>query len=560
MNIWFFLASLLLVFSGCIYLPASPGPSGGGQAPVVTSFYARPDTIAAGDRAQLSWEVNGATSVSIDNEIGTVALNGTRTVLPNSTTTYILTATNQYGTTTARVKVHVLGGSTTPSGSPVINSFTASPTTIGAGEGSTLSWNISNATSASISPVIGSVNPVSGSGVITPGSTTTFTLTASNAAGSTNSSVTITVTGSPAPGGLPTINAFGATPSVISPGESTTLSWNVSDAAQVTISGIGSVANVGSQSVSPASTTTYTLTATSSGGGWVSKTITVSVGILGPPPVGKPDLIIQSISKIDTPSGYIIGFKIKNNGPLSAGASISRLFVEGIQKSDVNVPVLPAGADYDGSFPAWIYSPLTPNIKVVADATGIVAEADETNNEKTVTMAVAVIYDFVNEASSPSTDVRWSSGAGTLTFGGAIDDPKGFACYRTNITLEDNNIYDKVLETHPQWVDNGYISGAYMELYNTLGYQVKAGDHFYTKCGFIKNATAGKVRFSVMIRLEGSNAWIAENVKAYDGTIKTVAVDLTPYAGKKADFILKVSAEGSSGQDWAVWYQTRIIR
>ncbi len=475
MNKCILLAFLLVILPGCIYLPSSPESSGGGQVPVISSFYAKPDTITAGEKTQLSWEVIGATHVSIDNGVGAVALNGARTVMPDISTTYILTAANQYGSTSASVKVHVDGSSATPSGLPVINSFTASPSTIGAGESSTLIWNVSNA-------------------------------------------------------------------------------------AQVTISGIGSVDSVGSQSVSPASTTSYTLTATSAGGSWVSKTINVSVGVLGPPPVGKPDLIVQSISKIETPTGYIIGFNVKNNGPSAAGASICRLLVEGIQKSDVNIPALSAGADYDGSFPAWIYSPITPHIKVVADATGTVAEADEINNEKSVTMAVAIIYDFVNEASSPSTDVKWSSGAGTLTFGGAIDDPKGFACYRTNVTLEDNNVYDRVLETHPQWVDNGYITGTYMELYNTLGYQVKAGDHFYTKCGFIKNAMAGKVKFRVMIRDGSSNIWIAENVKFYDGTIKEIAVDLTPYTGKKVDFILQVSAEGSSGQDWAVWYQARIIR
>ncbi len=155
----------------------------------------------------------------------------------------------------------------------------------------------------------------------------------------------------------------------------------------------------------------------------------------------------------------------------------------------------------------------------------------------------------------------WVSGSGSLIFGGALNDPKGFACYRTNITLEDNNIYDKVLETHPEWVDNGYISGSYYELFNTYAYKVKAGEHFYARCGFIKNASAGKVKYSVMIRCEGGpNTWIFEGVKTYDGTVKVINVDLTPYAGKKADFILQVSAESSSGQDWAVWEQARIIR
>lgn len=554
---------VLIISSGCIYLPSSPDATrpGVGQAPVITSFDANPDTISAGNRAQLSWEVNGATTVSIDNGVGSVALKGTRTVVPASTTNYLLTATNQYGTTNASAQVLVSGSSGgTPAGMPSITSFTASPDTISAGGSSTLTWNVVNATSVSISPMIGNVDPVAGSGVVTVGSTTNFVMTATNAAGSVTSSVTVTVTGS-APSSVPVINSFSASPISIVAGGLSTLSWNVSGATQVVISGLGTVNSVGSQTVSPAATTSYTLTAMSSGGSWITQSVVVTVGAGGSPSSGQPDLTVQSITKVETSNGYIIGFKLKNNGPVAAGASICRLFAEGIQKSNANVPAIAAGATYDGTFPDWTYSPLTPHIKVVAEASGIIAESDETNNEKTVTMAIVIAYNFVTQASSPSTDVGWVSGAGNLPFGGATDDNKGFACYRTNVTLEDNDVYDKVLETHPQWIDNGYISGSYYEMYNTLGYKVKAGEHFYARCGFIKGAAAGKVRYSVMIRCEGGqNVWIFEGVKSYDGTLKTINVDLTPYAGKKADFILKVSAEGTSQQDWAVWEQARIIR
>lgn len=561
------LLGILIISMGCIYLPSSPGTTGTGtgQAPVVSRFYVNPDAITAGARAQLNWEVTGATSVSIDNGIGSVAVNGTRTVVPSSTTSYILTATNQYGSTTASAQVLVSGsgGGTPPpsAAAPVITSFTATPDTIAAGGASTLSWNVSNATSVSITPIVGSVNPVSGSGVVTVGSTTNFIMTATNAAGSTNSTVTVNVTGSTPSAGYPTINSFIASPPAISSGGSTLLSWNVSGASQVTITGIGNVASTGSQVVSPAATANYTLTATSSGGSWVTQTIVVAVGSLGSPPSGQPDLIIQSITKVETAGGYIIGFIVKNNGAVSSGASIARLFAEGVQKSNANVPAIAAGGTYDGTFSDWTYTPLMPHIKVVADASGIITEADETNNEKSVTMAIAVVYDFVAQASSPAVDVRWVSGAGPLTFGGALDDPSGFAVYRTNVMLEDNNTYDKVLETHPQWIDNGYISGSYLELFNTYAYKVKAGERFYARCGLIKNASAGKVRYKVMIRCEGGpETWIFEGVKAYDGTVKVINVDLTPYAGKKADFILQVNAEGSSQQDWAAWEQARIIR
>jgi len=74
---------------------------------------------------------------------------------------------------------------------PSISSFSATPTTLLLGGASNLSWYTSGATSASISG-IGSV-PVSGTLNITPTSTTTYTLQATNAAGSVYASLQITV-------------------------------------------------------------------------------------------------------------------------------------------------------------------------------------------------------------------------------------------------------------------------------------------------------------------------------------------------------------------------------
>lgn len=60
----------------------------------------------------------------------------------------------------------------------------------------------------------------------------------------------------------PVIVDFSVIPSEIQSGESTTLSWNVTGAATVNIDqGIGNVSAVGTQTVSPTTTTAYTLTA-----------------------------------------------------------------------------------------------------------------------------------------------------------------------------------------------------------------------------------------------------------------------------------------------------------
>jgi hypothetical protein len=80
--------------------------------------------------------------------------------------------------------------------------------------------------------------------------------------------------------GLPVINAFTASPAAILLGGSSVLSWNVSGATAVFIDkGIGPVAPADTRSVSPASTTTYTLTATNAAGTTI-QSVTVSVNTL----------------------------------------------------------------------------------------------------------------------------------------------------------------------------------------------------------------------------------------------------------------------------------------
>jgi len=82
--------------------------------------------------------------------------------------------------------------STVPSGNaPVISSFSASPATTNSAGSATLSWTVSGASYLIVSPQLGAVRGTSAS--VTPGQTTTYTLTATNAFGRTTASVTVTV-------------------------------------------------------------------------------------------------------------------------------------------------------------------------------------------------------------------------------------------------------------------------------------------------------------------------------------------------------------------------------
>ena len=103
-TIWFKVQDDQGVWSNQVLATAIVVPIEVGQ-PVVNSFDASPGLIGPGESSTLSWNVSGAATVSISQQIGNVALNGTRVVLPTKTTTYTLTATNVVGTVTATAQV-----------------------------------------------------------------------------------------------------------------------------------------------------------------------------------------------------------------------------------------------------------------------------------------------------------------------------------------------------------------------------------------------------------------------------------------------------------------------
>ena len=78
--------------------------------------------------------------------------------------------------TSAEIKDLMTNG--VPGGPPSVTVFEASPPFIDSGQNVTLSWEIQNATSVSISPNVGSVAADRGSIVVTPSETTTYTITA----------------------------------------------------------------------------------------------------------------------------------------------------------------------------------------------------------------------------------------------------------------------------------------------------------------------------------------------------------------------------------------------
>lgn len=245
------------------------------DAPSIASFVAAPATITTGDSSQLTATFAGGSAVITNNrDASTIApASGTPAVVsPSLTTTYTLTVTNTAGDSiTATATVTVVPP-------PTATALIAMPDTITAGTSSQLTATFSGGTGViTFNTGPGSINTASGTPVtVTPLSTTTYTLTVTNPAGTTaTTTATVTVVGAPA------ISSFTATPDQITAAETSTLAATFSGTSATIVStppGTSTpITSGGTFLVSPASTTVYTLTVLNSLGATVSSNVTVTV-------------------------------------------------------------------------------------------------------------------------------------------------------------------------------------------------------------------------------------------------------------------------------------------
>jgi hypothetical protein len=170
-------------------------------------------------------------------------------------------------------------GTVTLPGAPTVT-LSASPASITAGSSSTLAWNTTNTTACTASGGWSGTLATSGRQVVSPASSTTYTLACTGTNGSATQSTTVTVSGvAPAP----TV-AISVAPASVVAGASATLIWSSTNAASCTASNgwAGAKATSGTQSVSPTVNTTYTLVCTGANGTTAPQSATVSVSSTAP--------------------------------------------------------------------------------------------------------------------------------------------------------------------------------------------------------------------------------------------------------------------------------------
>jgi hypothetical protein len=237
----------------------------------VCTLTVTPASINKGGSVTLKWTTTYATSVSINQGAGTVALDGSK-VMNNITTsrTYTLTATGPGGTVTCKDSVTV----NVPTPAKPVCTLTADPKTVDFKGNTELEWTTTNANAVSINQGIGSVALDGTHSVGNLTATKTFTLTATGAGGTVTCNVTVTVEAEPE---KPSCDIW-ASPKNVDYGDDTTLHWTSENADSASLNqGIGSVGLNGTYAVhNITSDKTYILTVTGEGGtATCSETITV---------------------------------------------------------------------------------------------------------------------------------------------------------------------------------------------------------------------------------------------------------------------------------------------
>lgn len=157
---------------------------------------------------------------------------------------------------------------------PTIVDFMAAPDTIGEGEVATLSWTVENAAAVTIEPGLGA-RALSGTAMVSPATTTVFTLTARFDEREETAQVTVTVR----PPEAPMVTSFVATPTEVVEGQTSTLTWTTRNALFVELDpdGAPGLPLDGQRVVAPTSTTTFTLTASGANGAADLRSVTVVV-------------------------------------------------------------------------------------------------------------------------------------------------------------------------------------------------------------------------------------------------------------------------------------------
>ncbi len=242
-------------------------------APQITAFAASPATVTTGVATSVTFTWSYATTpapaptCSIDQGIGAISNGNARTLTLNAATTYTLTCVNSGGSSTAQLTI-----GTTPPVAPQLATFTATPAFVRSGVASSVRWDWTYANTPTPAPACSidqGVGGISNGGfaTVTQSADRTYTLTCTNAGGSSTAIVLVKIAVAPQ------IGTFTASPSTIPYNTTASVTWtytfaNVPEPAPVCSieHGIGTISSGQSSTLSLTASRVFRITCTNLGG------------------------------------------------------------------------------------------------------------------------------------------------------------------------------------------------------------------------------------------------------------------------------------------------------
>lgn len=159
-------------------------------------------------------------------------------------------------------------------------------------------------------------------------------------------------------------------------------------------------------------------------------------------------------------------------------------------------------------------------------------------------------YNFITSAPK----AIWRTATGSVRWGYKEREPAE-AMIKDDTKLEDGLVYDSVLATFPEDIENGIITGLFSP------YTVHQKDQFMADFGFrYEVGENAQVKMSLRYVENGTVHTLKEWTKSRDGKLAHLKVDLSSLVGKNVQFMLVVETNGSPTGDLVVWVNPRVQR
>jgi hypothetical protein len=194
-----------------------------------------------------------------------------------------------------------------------------------------------------------------------------------------------------------------------------------------------------------------------------------------------------------------------------------------------------------------------PTATATTEPTATETEVPPTNTPTataTVPASPQVILNFASSACSAT----WRNEGGELPCPGSPGDSDGAVYTLSNPGTEAGQINGTGLVTEPEQTAVGFINGQYPAI------AIESGDLLTAQIGCLAERPSCNVGFEVLLKIGDQTVSLGSWDQTSDGTLRTIELDLSGYAGQTVSPVLSVWANASSAQNGAVWLNPKILR